>query len=54
MEFGLRIENDKTNHENTKFRKHEIYFYFPFFVFLIFRAFVINYFTHEQKIPTHP
>jgi hypothetical protein len=46
MDGGLKTI--KTNHENTKFRKHEIYFYFSFFVFLIFRAFVMNDRTHEQ------
>jgi len=52
MECGMRIaecglKTIKTNHESTKFRKQEIYFYFSFFVFLNFRAFVITYLTHD-------
>jgi hypothetical protein len=39
---GMRIENYKNQP-----RKHEIYFYFSFFVFLNFRAFVITCLTHD-------
>ena len=42
----------KTNHENTKFRKHEFFLFF--FVFLGFRAFVIGDFAYVEQIQTHP
>jgi len=35
----------KTNHENTKYGKHEIFYLF--FVFSPFRAFVINIFYSD-------
>jgi hypothetical protein len=44
----------KTNHENTKFRKHEILFYISFFVFLTFRALVIGDFAYVEQIQTRP
>jgi hypothetical protein len=43
----------KTNHESTKSRKHE-FFLISFFVFLTFRAFVINNLAYVEQIQKHP
>jgi len=42
VKFKFFTKSLKINHENTKFKKHEIFIFWSFFVFSFFRAFVLK------------